>query len=247
MIRTQTLTVPGREIALTLPMGLSPTPCPEVAPCVSAIQGLFWFSDLTGDFTEISEAVYLLAAGAAGPLLGMARVLGETCGEVAWSHQWTPADGAIGGGPGLVNDGARLIVYPLATTVPGLLSVSATVAGQSFGPIVLTLLRYVCGYGYTDPTPPAPSLRWEDGSTAISAPAGSSIAAHTATLLNWPEGVAFDWVYYAPSAALVSSSGNTATVTATSLASGDIIEISVTSMDPAAPPIMPAAVTITVA
>lgn len=240
---SQEIVIPGQSTGLQLTL----QPTVEAAkPCQAKPTGLFWFSDLTGDFTEISEAAYLLAAGAAGPVLGVARVLGETCGEVAWSHQWTPADGAIGGGPGLVNDGARLIVYPLATTVPGLLSVSATVAGQSFGPIVLTLLRYVCGYGYTDPTPPAPSLRWEDGSTAISAPAGSSIA-HTATLLNWPEGVAFDWVYYAPSAALVSSSGNTATVTATSLASGDIIEISVTSMDPAAPPIMPAAVTITVA
>lgn len=148
---TPVLTVPGQDAGLKLTL----QPLPEVpepaAPCAPEPEGLYWFSDLTGGFTEESEAAYLLAEGAAGPVLGVARLLGETCGEVQWRYDWTPAEGAEGF-PGIVENGPDLIVYPLETTAPGILEVSATCAGKAFGPVLLAVLRYSCyGYAYCPP------------------------------------------------------------------------------------------------
>lgn len=159
MIRTRTLQLPGRRLDLTLP--LAPQAVPAPPPCHPAPTGLYWFSDVTGGFTEVSEAAYLLPEGAAGPVLGVAQMLGETCGDVQWSHQWTPESSA-GGAPELVDDGAHLIVYARADTVPGILAVSARSAGQSFGPILLTLLRS-SGYSYS-----ATAL-WRDASDVFDA------------------------------------------------------------------------------
>lgn len=163
MIRTKTLQLPGRRLDLTLP--LAPQAVPAPPPCAPNPQGVAWFSDLTGAFTEASEAAYLLPEGAVGPVLGVAQVLGETCGDVHWSHQWTPESGA-GGAPELVEDGAHLIVYARAETVPGILEVSARSASQSFGPILLTLLRYRgSNYGYYSAATPS----WRDASEVFDA------------------------------------------------------------------------------
>lgn len=119
-------------------MALAPTVV-AVAPCEPDLTGLFWFSDTTGQFSEDAEAAYLLAAEAAGPVLAVARLLGERCGDVEWQTTWTPDEGE-GGDPGLTVEGANLVAYQLGTTVAGTLLVSATCDGQSFGPIALTLL-----------------------------------------------------------------------------------------------------------
>ncbi len=150
---TPVLTVPGQDAGLKLTLQPAP-PQPEPAPpCEPAPEALLWFSDITGDYTEESEAAYLLAEGAAGPVLGVARVLGETCGEVSWSHAWTPAAGT-GGAPGIIENGPDLIVYPLEATAPGIIEVSAICAGKAFGPVLLTVLRYSCyGYAYCAPPP----------------------------------------------------------------------------------------------
>jgi hypothetical protein len=149
-----TTPIPGQNVGLKLTL----QPVAEATPCQPTPNGLLWFSDVSGDFTERSEAAYLLPEGAPGPVLGVARVLGETCGAVDWSYPWTPNAGS-GGAPGVVKNGATLIVYALPDTLPGLLEVSATCAGQSFGPILLTLLRYHGGgYGYTACPPPANNL-----------------------------------------------------------------------------------------
>lgn len=143
--RTQTLKTTGRNFGLKVTM----SGAVSAADCTPKPTSLYWFSDLTGAFDLDVEAAYLLTEGAAGPLLGVARVLGETCDAVTWTTVWTPASGT-GGDPALVEDGANLLVYPLADTLPGILSVTATCAGLTFGPILLTVLRYTC-YAYPLP------------------------------------------------------------------------------------------------
>ena len=160
--------VPGRNTGLRLvlrPVSPEPEPEPEPAPCEPAISGLFWFSDSTGAFDQDVEAAYLLPEGAAGPTLAVAALRGETCGlPVTWTRDWTPAveDGAA---PGAFEDGARLVVYPLADTAPGVLEVSAEHAGQPYGPILLGVLRYSC-YCYGSG---ARVLAWFDFHTVFSA------------------------------------------------------------------------------
>lgn len=151
--RSDSTVVPGNDSGLSLVMQPVAEACAEVVSveCEPDVTGLFWFSDSTGAFDQDVEAAYLLAEGAAGPLLGLAKLVGETCDlPVTWTKTWTPASGS-GGDPGYFEDGARLVVYPLADTVPGVLEVSAEHGGQSYGPILLTVLRYscYCYYGTT--------------------------------------------------------------------------------------------------
>lgn len=166
MKRKRAIKTPGRSIELTVPLGppagVAPEPIPE---CEPAVTGLFWFSDSTGLFDQEVEAAYLLAEGAAGPVLGVAGLVGEDCRlPVTWTKTWTPASGT-GGEPGYLEDGGRLVVYPLADTVPGALEVTAEHDGQSYGPILLTVLRYSCYcYGYSNK-----SLAWFDAFSVFSA------------------------------------------------------------------------------
>lgn len=142
--QSQPVTVPGQDagLRLTLQRSQQPAQQPAVASCEPAITGLFWFSDVSGQFDQIAEAAYLLAEGAAGPALGVAGVLGERCDlSVTWIIAWTPASGS-GGDPGFLEDGARLVVYPLATTTPGIAEISVECDGRQYGPIMLTVLRY---------------------------------------------------------------------------------------------------------
>ena len=133
MIRTKTITTPGRAVALTIPLA------PLAPACAPTPGGLVWFSDATGDFTEIAEAARLGAAEAFGPVLAVARALGETCGSVDWTTNWTPASGS-GGDPAIKADGALLYVYQAVGTAPGELRVSAQCGRQTLGPISLTIL-----------------------------------------------------------------------------------------------------------
>lgn len=135
--RVKTLQVAGRELAFTAPLT-------GATACEPTVDGLYWFSDLTGQFDARAEVAYLLPEGAAGPLLGIARLTGETCdGPITWRKTWTPQ--TVGGDPPwYAPDGADLIVYPAATTTPGVLMVSAEFGGRLFGPILLTILRYQC-------------------------------------------------------------------------------------------------------
>lgn len=151
MKRTRKARAAGRAIELTVPLGPPATEAAEPIPdCEPAITGLLWFSDSTGLFDQEVEAAYLLTEGAAGPVLGVAGLVGEDCRlPVAWAKTWTPASGT-GGEPGYFEDGARLVVSPLADTVPGVLEVTAEHDGQSYGPILLTVLRYSC-YAYSTP------------------------------------------------------------------------------------------------
>lgn len=199
MIRTRRIQVPGRTIEWAIPIGQN-APCPDCRP---APLGLYWFSDATGDFTEVSEAAYLLDSGPAGPALGVARVLGETCGQTVWTTEWSPQAGS-GGAPGLFEDGDNLIVYPLPDTQPGILSVSAQCGERFLGPVLLTVLRYQCGYSYCDCAPGCGTfdpLTWDGTSTEIvQASDGSGlylvmtafpvIAVVTG---SWPAGTAFAW------------------------------------------------------
>lgn len=144
---SDTTVVPGKDagLAITLqPLAVEPTPCEP------AIAGLFWFSDSTGLIDQEVEAAYLLAEGAAGPVLGLAKLLGETCDlPVTWTKVWTPSSGT-GGDPGYMEDGASLIVYPMADTAPGVLEVTAEHGGTEYGPILLTVLRH-SSYCYAEP------------------------------------------------------------------------------------------------
>ena len=129
--QTQRVTVPGRDAGLKLTLQPAVNPIAQVEPCAPDISGLFWFSDATGLFDQDVETAYLLDTGAAGPVLAVAGLLGENCDlPVIWIKDWTPANGS-GGNPGYFEDGARLVVYPLADTEPGVLEVSAEHDGQT--------------------------------------------------------------------------------------------------------------------
>lgn len=152
-------------------MPLGPPASAPIPGCEPAITGLFWFSDATGLYDQAVEAAYLLAEGAAGPVLGVAGLVGEDCRlPVTWTKTWTPATGT-GGDPGYFEDGGKLVVYPLADTVPGALEVTAEHGGQTYGPILLTVLRYSC-YCYSA----APQLQWFDFQSVFSASAEAGIA-----------------------------------------------------------------------
>lgn len=113
-------------------------------PCAPAISGLFWFSDSTGQFDQTAEAAYL-ATPTASPVLGVAALLGEGCElPVTWTTNWVP-DTGTGGDPGVVEDGQRLVVFQTATSVPGVLTVTAEHNGQSYGPIALSLFAAAAG------------------------------------------------------------------------------------------------------
>lgn len=144
--------IPGPSVGLKLTMQ------PTMQSCKPNPQVLFWFSDATGGFTEVSEAAYLGVAESAGPVLAVAKLLGETCGQVEWATTWTP-DAGTGGDPATVENGADLYVYPATGGGPGQLSVSAQCAGRTFGPILLTLLPAAGGGGDCCPDPQAGSIR----------------------------------------------------------------------------------------
>lgn len=212
IVTTKTLTTPGRDIKLTL--ALQPQPpitllnaqpgADPVSPavCIPDIEGLFWLTDADGTFSATAEVAYLLPLPdqAAGPVLAVAGIIGETCGELAdWQTGWAPASGS-GGDPGIHEDGNRLVVWPKPDTEPGLLTVTARVNGHRYGPITLTVLRYECGcYGSGgsggdvfafDP------LVWNTGLVDESRVTGHGTpdSSYTATVTGtWPDGTTFDW------------------------------------------------------
>lgn len=179
MKRTRKARAAGRSIELTVQLGPPATEAAEPIPdCEPAITGLYWLSDSSGLFDQTVEAAYLLAEGAAGPVLAVAGLVGEDCRlPVNWTTDWTPASGT-GGAPGYFEDGARLVVYPLADTVPGVLEVTAEHDGKSYGPILLTVIRYAC-YAYSTPaTPPNELGGWlrVPDNFAYSSTSGSAIS-----------------------------------------------------------------------
>ena len=163
MKRVKPIRAAGRAIELTAALAGAP-------PCIPDPTGLFWFSETTGDFTEAAEAAYFISPepdpfDSAGPLIAVARVLGETCGGVVWSWIWTPEplpdpppEGAtLASAPAVLEDGASLLIYPAPGYGAGDLSVTAECAGQSLGPILLTLLPAPGGGGGGAPCCPEPA------------------------------------------------------------------------------------------
>lgn len=175
---TPVLTVPGQDAGLKLTL----QPAVELArPCRPAPTGLAWFSDSSAGFTETSEAAYVLPNEPIGPLFALARVLGETCGEVNWSTEWTPVAGT-GGAPEAVGIGADLLVYPAIGGGPGQLSVSAECGGRILEPILLTLLPAPGGGADCCPAPAAgvPQIVWSPGRLVYVFPiVGSRLNAET--------------------------------------------------------------------
>jgi|GEM_PF-1510532 hypothetical protein len=151
------LTVPGQDAGLKLTLQPLVEAQGGAGPCVPQPTGLAWFSDATAEFSELAEAAYLLPAEPVGPVLAVARVLGETCGNVAWSSEWTPQSGT-GGAPETAGVGADLLVYPATGGGPGVLSVTAECGGQTLGPILLTLLP-APGGGSCCPAPVVGSMQ----------------------------------------------------------------------------------------
>ena len=151
------LTVPGQDAGLKLTLQPLVEAQGGAGPCVPQPTGLAWFSDAIAEFSELAEAAYLLPAEPVGPVLAVARVLGETCGNVAWSSEWTPQSGT-GGAPETAGVGADLLVYPATGGGPGVLSVTAECGGQTLGPILLTLLPAPSG-GSCCPAPVVGSMQ----------------------------------------------------------------------------------------
>lgn len=148
---SKVITGPKTAIKLTLqPLSSAVAETAAVAvatSCTPAISGLFWFSDSTGQFDQTVESAGLATDG--NPTLDIARLLGEICDlPVIWTKTWTPTDsGDTGSDPGYLEDGSELVVYQLSTTRPGTLEVTAECNGESFGPILLTVLAAPAGGG----------------------------------------------------------------------------------------------------
>lgn len=145
--RTKIIEVPGRTFGLTVPMiAAAPGCAPEIA-------GLFWFSDDSQAFDAVSEAAYVLPTEPAGPTLAVARLSGETCGRsVDWRTSWTPDSEGAPGAPRIFAADPYLIVYADAETAPGLMTLTASCAGKSVGPIALTVLAAPVGGGACPPS-----------------------------------------------------------------------------------------------
>ena len=188
MKRVKPIRAAGRAIELTAALAGAP-------PCIPDPTGLFWFSETTGDFTEAAEAAYFISPepdpfDSAGPLIAVARVLGETCGGVVWSWIWTPEplpdpppEGAtLASAPAVLEDGASLLIYPAPGYGAGDLSVTAECAGQSLGPILLTLLPAPGGGADCCPAPVAGAgqMVWSPGRLVYVFPiVGSHLNAET--------------------------------------------------------------------
>lgn len=229
---------PAAPKALGVTYKLAKLP-PEPQPCVPDALRLVWFTDLSGAFSESVEAAYLLPVGegAAGPVLGVAGIIGETCAaQIFWTTAWTPESGS-GGNPGVHEDGARLIIWPKTDTEPGVLTVTARVDNKNYGPIALTVLRYQCaGYGYEYLVFSLDPLTWETGATAIEFTNtwDNPGVTHTATVTGtWPTGTVFVWsgIDSPPYGFTASGVENVLTVSFNSFASGTLIA-SVTATTP---------------
>jgi hypothetical protein len=185
----------GRAMGVTYKMTRLPA---DAIPCVPTALQLAWFTDSAGAFSETAEAAYLLPLPdlAAGPVLAVAGILGETCGApIQWITAWAPE--GTDDEPGLFEDGNRLVVWPKPGCGPGLLTVWAHIAGRRYGPINLTVLRYQCaGYGYEYSVFSLDPLTWETGATTIEFTNtwDNPGVTHTATVTGtWPAGTAFVW------------------------------------------------------
>ncbi len=192
---------PAAPKALGVTYKLAKLP-PEPQPCVPDALRLVWFTDLSGAFSESVEAAYLLPVGegAAGPVLGVAGIIGETCAaQIFWTTAWTPESGS-GGNPGVHEDGARLIIWPKTDTEPGILTVTARVDNKNYGPIALTVLRYVCiNYCYYGQANYAlDPLVWNTGATDIvdTNTWDNPGVTYTSTVTGtWPPGTSFTWYF----------------------------------------------------
>ena len=186
---------PARNLGVTYKLAK----LPQATPCQPTPLTVGWFTESTGQFSETSEAAYLLPEPdtIGGPVLAVAGLIGTPCAEVQWVTSW---DADSGDSPGIYQDGQRLVVYPVAGMSPGLLTAWASVNGRRYGPIVLTVLRYECagyGYGYgagcimaLDP------LTWDDGTVNIGEVNAQTIPdkTHLAVVQGtWPEGTVFTW------------------------------------------------------
>lgn len=132
MKKITSLAIPGRDIALSIPLA------PARLPCRAAIDGLRWYRD--GGYRDTLQTA-LLFDGAVNPKLTTARLLGETCGlDISWSAIWENADGGDDGAPLVYPLGADLDVVAALDTKSGLLTVRAKVGVLMYGPIDLLLL-----------------------------------------------------------------------------------------------------------
>ncbi len=237
----------GRSMGVTYKMTRLPA---EAAPCVPTALQLAWFTDGAGTFSETAEAAYLLPDPdlAAGPVLAVAGILGETCdAPIQWITQWAPE--STGGEPGLFQDGNRLVVWPKLGSGPGLLTVRAFIAGKSYGPIVLTILRYECagyGYGAFSLNP----LTWETGSTVIEFTNtwDNPGVTYTSTVTGtWPTGTSFVWTINDPYlyGFTIGSVVNVLTASFNTYASGTLIA-SVTATTPTGETLTVGPITLTV-
>lgn len=112
----------------------TPVEC-EQTICGPAIIGLYWFA--AGEYASTEQTAVI---DADDPALAVAKIVGEICGaEVVWSAIWEDSEAGEAGPPVVTPDGQALLVAADAETLPGTLTVSATVDGVSYGPITLTL------------------------------------------------------------------------------------------------------------
>jgi len=184
----------GRSLGVTYKLAK----LPEATPCQPTPLTVGWFTESTGQFSETSEAAYLLPEPdtIGGPVLAVAGLMGTPCAEVQWVTSW---DADSGDSPGIYQDGQRLVVYPVAGMSPGLLTAWVVVSGRRYGPIVLTVLRYDCAgyycYGGSTALNLSP-LTWNNGEVDIEEVNPQTVpdTVHLSVVQGtWPEGTVFTW------------------------------------------------------
>lgn len=172
-----------------------PRPLPPILPGGTPPQeapALVWFNETDGAFSGVDGSASVFTDWIASPVLAIAALIGELAGGAAeWMHDWTPTDEG-GLAPGIRVDGPRLLIYPSPDTAPGVLTVSATVNHQTYGPITLTLETASAGSAALVLDP----LTWASGGADITYPLNSAFQQYLATVKgSWPEGTVFAWTF----------------------------------------------------
>lgn len=170
-----------------------PRPLPPILPGSAAAQevpALVWFNESDGAFSSVDGSASVFTDWIASPVLAVAALIGELAdGTVEWTHDWSPTDEG-GLAPGVRVDGPRLLIYPSLDTAPGVVTVSATVNHQTYGPITLTLDTASAGGGAALVLDPLTWTTSDANETYIIGPFQQFLATVKG---SWPEGAVFVW------------------------------------------------------
>lgn len=149
--------IPGKDTDISIRMtklvkgaGAEIAACPE---CEVAVTGLYWQNGSTGEFDSVADITEMYEYDYPNGYLPLhfyfhvAKLVGEACDEeIVWSLDWQQW-GTPKIPPTTWTDGAYCIAHPLMSDTVraflygklGVLSISCTVAGVTYGPLKLKI------------------------------------------------------------------------------------------------------------